>query len=87
MDINEKIARNWKEIVDKILEIPFDDTPKVVQLSPGAKLIFKEWYDKLSEQKNNGGTRFAGLATKMDRYCSYASSVFTCCVPKHRLSQ
>ena len=69
VDIDEKIARNWKEIVDKILEIPFDDTPKVVQLSPGAKLIFKEWYDKLSEQKNNGGTRFAGLATKMDRYC------------------
>ena len=69
VDIDEKIARNWKEIVDRILELPFDDTPRVVKLSAGAKAIFKEWFDKLAEQKNNGGTRFAGLATKMDRYC------------------
>ena len=69
VDIDEKIARNWKKIVDKILELPFDDTPRVVKLSAGAKAIFKEWFDKLAEQKNNGGTRFAGLATKMDRYC------------------
>ena len=69
VDIDEKIARNWKKIVDKILELPFDNTPRVVKLSPGAKLVFKEWFDKLAEQKNNGGTRFAGLATKMDRYC------------------
>ena len=69
VDIDEKIARNWKEIVDRILELPFDDTPRVVKLSAGAKTIFKEWFDKLAEQKNNGGTRFAGLATKMDRYC------------------
>ena len=69
VDIDEKISRNWKEIVDRILELPFDDTPRVVKLSPGAKLVFKEWFDKLAEQKNNGGTRFAGLATKIDRYC------------------
>lgn len=26
-------------------------------MSPGAKQLYKEWYDKLSEQKNNGGSK------------------------------
>ncbi|MCQ2166810.1 MAG: hypothetical protein MJY49_05230, partial [Bacteroidales bacterium] len=34
-----------------------------------AKALFKEWYDKLADQKNCGGSSFAGIATKMDRYC------------------
>lgn len=69
VDIDPEIEKRWKRIVDRILKIPFEGTPKVVKLSPGAKQLYKEWYDKLSEQKNNGGSKFAGLATKMDRYC------------------
>ena len=69
VDIDESIARNWKRIVDRILDLPYDGTPRIVKLSPAAKVVFRDWFDKLAEQKNNGGTRFAGLATKMDRYC------------------
>lgn len=70
VDIDKKIARNWGKIIDKILKLPFDGTPNVVKLSPGAKRLYKEWYNRLSEQKNHSGSAFAGLATKMDRYCA-----------------
>lgn len=69
VDIDEKIAKNWHRIIKRILDLPFDDTPKVVPLSAQAKALFKEWYDKLADQKNCGGSSFAGIATKMDRYC------------------
>ena len=69
VDIDERIAANWTKIIQRILSLPFDGTPKVVKLSPGAKALYKEWFDNLSDQKNNGGSSFAGLATKMDRYC------------------
>ena len=69
VDIDEKIAKNWHKIIKRILDLPFDETPKVVPLSATAKAIFKEWYDKLADQKNCGGSSFAGIATKMDRYC------------------
>ncbi|MDO5443931.1 MAG: DUF3987 domain-containing protein, partial [Bacteroidia bacterium] len=69
VDIDEKIAKNWHRIIKRILDLPFDETPKVVPLSAQAKAIFKEWYDKLADQKNCGGSSFAGIATKMDRYC------------------
>lgn len=69
VDIDEKIAKNWHKITKRILDLPFDERPKVVPLSASAKAIFKEWYDKLADQKNCGGSSFAGIATKMDRYC------------------
>ncbi len=69
VDIDERIACYWERIVNRILELPFDSTPLIVKLCPEAKRLYKEWFDKLSEQKNNGGSSFAGLATKMDRYC------------------
>lgn len=69
IDIDEKIAKDWNRIVKRILQLPFEDTPRIVRLSGEAKEIFKEWFDKLAEQKNCGGGTFAGLATKMDRYC------------------
>ena len=69
VDIDEKIAKNWHRIIKRILDLPFDETPKVVPLSAQAKALFKEWYDKLADQKNCGGSSFAGIATKMDRYC------------------
>lgn len=69
IDIDERIAQSWNKIIQRILSLPFEGTPKVVKLSPGAKTLYKEWFDNLSDQKNNGGSSFAGLATKMDRYC------------------
>lgn len=69
IDIDERIAQSWNKIIQRILSLPFEGTPKVVKLSPGAKALYKEWFDNLSDQKNNGGSSFAGLATKMDRYC------------------
>ena len=75
VDIDERIAANWTKIIQRILSLPFEGTPKVVKLSPGAKALYKEWFDNLSNQKNNGGSSFAGLATKMDRYCGRFSLV------------
>ena len=75
VDIDERIAANWTKIIQRILSLPFDGAPKVVKLSPGAKALYKEWFDNLSNQKNNGGSSFAGLATKMDRYCGRFSLV------------
>ena len=69
VDIDERIAQSWNKIIQRILSLPFEGTPKVMKLSPGAKALYKEWFDNLSDQKNNGGSSFAGLATKMDRYC------------------
>ena len=69
VDIDEKIAKNWHKITKRILDLPFDERPKVVPLSASAKAIFKEWYDKLADRKNCGGSSFAGIATKMDWYC------------------
>ena len=34
-----------------------------------AQRIYKEWYDNLADQKNNGSLAFAGMATKMEPYC------------------
>lgn len=69
-DIAERISQNWSETVRRILTLPFDGVPKVVRFGTEAKGIYKEWYNMLAEQKNNGGSRFAGIATKMDRYCA-----------------
>ena len=69
IDMDTRIAQFWNTIVQRILDIPYDGEAKVLKLSPDAKKLFKEWYDKLSDQKNCGGSAFAGLATKMDRYC------------------
>ena len=63
--MTKKIAKNWHKIIKRILDLPFDETPKVVPLSAQAKALFKEWYDKLADQKNCGGSSFSGIATKM----------------------
>ena len=50
VDIDEKIAKNWHKIIKRILDLPFDETPKVVPLSAQAKALFKEWYDNTPTQ-------------------------------------
>ena len=41
----------------------------MLRFSPEAKAAYSDWFNSLSDQKNCGGDAFAGLATKMDRYC------------------
>lgn len=69
VDIDAKIASSWKKIIERILALPYDGTPRTVRFTPGAKTLYKQWFDNLSDQKNYGGSGFAGLATKTDRYC------------------
>ena len=37
VDIDERIAANWTKIIQRILSLPFEGTPKVVKLSPGCR--------------------------------------------------
>lgn len=41
----------------------------MLRFSPEAKVAYSDWFNSLSDQKNCGVDAFAGLATKMDRYC------------------
>lgn len=68
-DISSQIRKNWRQIVGRILDLPYDETSRVIRLSREAKRIYKEWYDRLADQKNNGSLAFAGMATKMEPYC------------------
>ena len=70
VDIDASVRKNWNKIISRILKLPYDGTPRVIRFSKEAKQAYKEWFDRLSDQKNNGGEAFAGLATKMDRYCA-----------------
>ena len=68
-DISPQIRKNWRAIVNRILAIPYEDESRIIHLSREAKRIYKEWYDNLADQKNNGSLAFAGMATKMEPYC------------------
>ena len=70
VDIDASVRKNWNKIISRILKLPYDGTSRVIRFSKEAKQAYKEWFDRLSDQKNNGGEAFAGLATKMDRYCA-----------------
>lgn len=68
-DISSQIRKNWRQIVNRILDLPYDEQSRIIRLSKEAKRIYKEWYDRLADQKNNGSLAFAGMATKMEPYC------------------
>ena len=68
-EIDGKIPKEWSRIVSRILGIKYDGKSKVLRFSPEAKAAFYDWFNNLSHQKNNGSSSFAGMATKMERYC------------------
>ena len=68
-EIDDSVRESWEEIVERILAIPYEGKPNVLRFSPEAKAAYSDWFNSLSDQKNCGGDAFAGLATKMDRYC------------------
>ena len=68
-EIDRRTLDNWETIINKILNIPYKGAPKVLKFTTEAKAAYTAWYNNLSDQKNAGGSSFAGLAAKMDRYC------------------
>ena len=68
-EIDDSVKESWNRIIERILSIPYDGKPNVLRFSPEAKVAYSDWFNSLSDQKNCGGDAFAGLATKMDRYC------------------
>ena len=68
-EIDDSVKESWNRIIERILSIPYDGKPNVLRFSPEAKAAYSDWFNSLSDQKNCGGDAFAGLATKMDRYC------------------
>ena len=68
-EIDDSVKESWNSIIERILSIPYDGKPNVLRFSPEAKVAYSDWFNSLSDQKNCGGDAFAGLATKMDRYC------------------
>lgn len=68
-EIAEKIPRDWSRIVTRILGIKYDGKSKVLRFSDEGKAAFYTWFNNLARQKNNGSSSFAGMATKMERYC------------------
>lgn len=69
-EIDGKIPKEWNRIVSRILGIKYEDKSKVLRFSPEAKSAFYAWYNNLAKQKNNSSPSFAGMATKMERYCT-----------------
>ena len=68
-EIDDSVKESWSRIIERILSIPYEGKPNVLRFSPEAKAAYSDWFNSLSDQKNCGGDAFAGLATKMDRYC------------------
>ena len=68
-EIDDSVKESWRRIIERILSIPYEGKPNVLRFSPEAKAAYSDWFNSLSDQKNCGGDAFAGLATKMDRYC------------------
>ena len=68
-EIDDSVCESWAAIVERILGIPYEGRPNVLRFSAEAKAAYSDWFNSLSDQKNCGGDAFAGLATKMDRYC------------------
>lgn len=69
-DISSHIKKGWKQIIERILDLPYDGESRVIKLTRDAKKLYKEWFDHIADQKNNGSLAFAGMATKMERYCN-----------------
>ncbi len=68
-EIDGKIPKEWNRIVSRILGIKYDGKSKLLRFSTEAKEAFYDWFNNLAGQKNNGSASFAGMATKMERYC------------------
>lgn len=69
-DISSSIKKDWRKIVERILDLPYDGESRVIKLSKESKRLYKEWFDSIADQKNNGSLAFAGVASKMERYCN-----------------
>ncbi len=69
-EIDGRIPKEWSRIVSRILGIKYDGKPKMLRFSPEAKAAFYDWFNALARQKNNASPSFAGMATKMERYCT-----------------
>lgn len=68
-EIDDSVKESCSRIIERTLSIPYEGKPNVLRFSPEAKAAYSDWFNSLSDQKNCGGDGFAGLATKMDRYC------------------
>ena len=68
-EIDGKIPKEWNRIISRILGIKYDGKSKQLRFSAKAKEAFYDWFNNLARQKNNGSASFAGMATKMERYC------------------
>lgn len=69
-ELDGRTPKEWSRIANRILGIKYDGKPKVLRFAPDAKDVFYEWYNNLARQKNNSSPSFAGMATKMERYCT-----------------
>ena len=74
-EIDKSITATWNEIIRNVLDIEYHGTSRVLKFSPKAKKIYTDWFNNLSYQKNTASATFAGMATKMERYCARFSLI------------
>ncbi len=67
-------AELWNTIIERLLKINMDldvtgnPNPKVIQMSPEAKKLYKIWYNQNAERIHNSTDQIAGILTKFDTH-------------------
>jgi hypothetical protein len=69
-EINPDVVKSWARIIKTIHNLEYKGISKVLTFTEQAKKAYTDWFNQLSRQKNHSGPAFAGMSTKMERYCA-----------------
>ena len=64
-----EIITTWHDIMEKILNLKYDEKTAPIKLSEAAEDKFSVWYNELADRKKGASNVFRMMSTKMERYC------------------
>lgn len=64
-----EIVKTWHDIMEKILDLKYDEKTTPIMLSEDAEEKFSVWYNNLADRKKGASNVFRMMSTKMERYC------------------
>jgi len=75
-ELSEHVLDGWKCLIDRLLDLPMieDDSgrpaPGVVELSPAAGELYKQWVNELGKQSDEADDELAAVLSKLEGYAA-----------------